>query len=151
MTKEIPKPQYFIPTNLQSADYARQVFRYSLDKAFSKEDLLDTKNWRQVVKSTPMLSVGDIIEVLREDNTFYSTLLVTGKVNDDLFVKIITFTDLEKSDKSTEKKELKSSDYEITWKGPQKKFTLIRLSDNKELKDKFASKDEANHWFKNNY
>lgn len=138
--------QFFSPFNIKTADFVRTIFRHQLEQHFTKEDLLNHEKWRQIVKANPSLKIGDIIEVLREDNAFYVELLVIGKVNDNLFVKILSFLNLEDEEKST-----KESDFEILWKGPMKKFTIIRQSDKKEIKDKFSSKDEARFWLKNNY
>ena len=151
MTKDSTKPRYFVPQNIKSGDIERTIFRYQLDSSFTKEDLLKSENWRQVVKSTPMLRVGDKIEVLRQDGAFYAELLVTGKSNDDLFTKIIVYKALEEKEAPLLAKAEKEKTFTIAWKGPIKKFALLRDGDNKEIKDGFSSKEEANFYFKNNY
>lgn len=150
MTKNSPMDQFFSPHNIKAGDMERTIFRHQLEQNFDKEELLKPEKWRQVAKSHPTLKAGSIIEVLREDNAFYAELLVVGRVNDEIFIKFIHFVKLEDDD-VIEEKLVKESDFEITWKGPMKKFSLIRKSDSKEIKDKFSSKEEAKHWFKNNY
>lgn len=142
--------QFFSPHNIKSGDIQRTIFRHELEQNFEKEDLIKPEKWRQIAKAHPTLKVGDIIEVLREDNAFYAELLVVGKANDDIFIKFLNFVKLE--DEETDVERLaKESDFEISWKGPIKRFALIRKLDSKEIKDKFSSKEEAKHWFKNNY
>lgn len=139
--------QFFSPYNIKSADFVRTIFRHDLEQHFTREDLLNCEKWRQIAKSHPALKAGDIIEVLREDNAFFAILLVTGKIDDNIFVKIIQFNSLEEDAEES----AKATDFEIVWKGPNKKFTLIRVQDKKEVKDKFSSKDEARYHLKNNY
>lgn len=148
MTNNNLNQQSFSPFNIKPANVVRVIWRHSLEQYFNKEDLLKPEKWRQVVKANPKLQTGDIIEVIREDNAFYAELLVVGKVNDDLFLKIIHFLNLEEEE---EEKLAKESDFEILYKGPVRKHVIIRKSDSKEIKDKLASKQEAKFWFKNNY
>lgn len=148
MTKNNPMQQFFSPYNLKSGDFVRTVFRHQLEQHFTKEDLLNCEKWRQIAKSHPALKAGDIVEVLREDNAFFAVLLITGKIDDNIFVKILSFNNLEED---AAEDAAKASDFEITWKGPVKKFTITRIQDKREIKDKFSSKDEARYHLKNNY
>ena len=138
-------PQHIEPTSSREAGIERQIFRLTLNKTFVKEDLLNSHKWRQIAKSQPTLKVGSIIEVLREDMAFFAEMIVIGKVTDEIFLKFINFTYLE-----DEKSELlKESDFEICWKGPIRKFAIIRISDNSLRKDVLASKEEALFYIKN--
>lgn len=141
----ITSPQHIDPTSLREAGIERQIFRLTLNNAFIKEDLLNSHKWRQIAKSQPTLKVGSIVEVLREDMAFFATMIVVGKVTDEIFLKFINFILLE-----DEKSELsKNSDFEISWKGPIRKFAIIRKSDNSLRKDGLASKEEALFHIKN--
>lgn len=141
----ITSPQHIDPTSLREAGIERQIFRLTLNNAFIKEDLLNSHKWRQIAKSQPTLKVGSIVEVLREDMAFFATMIVVGKVTDEIFLKFINFTLLE-----DEKSELsKNSDFEISWKGPIRKFAIVRKSDNSLRKDGLASKEEALFHIKN--
>lgn len=135
----------FLPHKFNAAEYVRGRFALSLQKEFCKEDLLDNKKWRNVAMAHN-IRAGDIIEVTREDFAFYAELLVIGRQKDELFLKFINFANLEE-----EKTEKIGEDFEVKWKGPAKKWTIIRKSDNKEIKDAFSSKEEAAYFLKNNY
>lgn len=133
----------FNPRSFQVAEIARSAFRMQVPVSFEKKDLTESENWRDIVAAYPMIQIGNIIEVLREDYEFFANLLVVGKSKDEIFLKIITFTEF-----SSEKLNEESA-YEILWKGPNKKFAIIRKSDQKEMRDKFTSRDEAKSHIKN--
>jgi hypothetical protein len=141
----ITSPQHIEPSSLREAGIDRQIFRLNLNNAFTKEDLLNPHKWRQIAKSQPTLKTGSVIEVLREDMAFFATMLVVGKVMDEVFLKFINFVALE-DEKSNPSKE---SDFSIEWKGPIRKFAIIRKSDNSLRKDGLASKEEALYHIKN--
>lgn len=140
----------FSPHDFVSAEYKRALFRFNLPSSFDKEDLEKSENWIQIAKANPDLGLNknnqgpSLVEVVREDNAFFAQVLITGRVGDNLFVKIIHFCSLE-----SEPKDL--GDLEVLWKGPARKFAVIRKTDNKELKSNFSSKEEAHFWIKNYY
>lgn len=133
-----------------SAEYKRALFRFSLPQSFEKDDLEKSENWINIAKAYPDLGLNKnnqgpaLIEVVREDCAFFALCLVIGRVGDNLFIKIINFCEL-----SSAPKEL--GDCDILWKGPARKFSVIRRTDNKELKSGFSSREEANFWIKNYY
>jgi hypothetical protein len=141
----ITSPQHIEPWSLREAGVYRQIFRLTLNNAFTKEDLLNPYKWRQIAKSQPQLNTGSIVEVLREDMAFFATMIVVGKVMDEVFLKFINFISFEDEAANPSKE----SDFEISWKGPVRKFAIIRKSDNSLRKDGLASKEEALYHIKN--
>jgi hypothetical protein len=135
----------FLTHKLASFGQNSQVFTLLVAKETSKKDLTDNKCWRNIALAVPALRVGDRIEITREDFAFFAEVLIVGKQKDELFLKLLRFHELEKD---IEEENL-SKDYKVVWKGPIKKWTLFRISDNKEIKDQFASREEADYFLKN--
>ena len=138
--KEIPKQTFFSPFNIQSADIDRNILRLTVPIGTTKEDLVKPENYIQIAKANKVIKPKDLIEVLPEDCSFFAVLFVTGRVNDLILTRIVSYTDLGFGE------ELES--VEISWKGPQRKWSAIRKVDNKELKSGFATKEEAYNWLK---
>jgi len=137
----------FLTHKLAVFGQSNQIFTLAVSKETTKQDLTDNKNWRNIALSVPSLRAGDKIEITREDFAFFAEVLIVGKQKDELFLKLIQFVQLEKD---IEEEDL-SKDYKVVWKGPIKKWTLFRISDNKELKDQFSSREEADYFLKNTY
>lgn len=140
----------FSPHDFNSAEYKRALFRFVLPQSFTKEDLEKSENWLNIAKAYPDLGTSknnqsaSMVEVIREDNAFFALVLIIGRVGDNLFTKIIHFCELDSAPRDL-------GDCEVLWKGPARKFAVIRKTDNKELKSNFSSKEEAHFWIKNYY
>jgi len=137
----------FLTHKLAGFGQNSQVFTLSVAKETTKNDLTDNKCWRNIALAAPALRSGDRIEITREDFAFFAEVLIVGKQKDELFLKLLRFVQLEKD---IEEEEL-SKDYKVVWKGPNKKWVLFRISDNKEIKDQFSSREETEFYLKNTY
>lgn len=137
----------FLTHKLGSFGQDNQVFTLNVSKETTKEDLTDNKCWRNIALAVSGLRNGDRIEIIREDFAFFAEVLIVGKQKDELFLKLLRFVQLEKE---AEEEDL-SKEYKVVWKGTIKKWVLFRISDNKEIKDQFSSREEANFYLKNTY
>lgn len=137
----------FLTHKLAVFGQSNQVFTLMVSKETNKADLTDNKKWRNIALAVPALRTGDKIEITREDFAFFAEVLIVGKQKDELFLKLLRFVSLEED---AEEEDL-AKDFKVAWKGPNKKWTLFRISDNKEIKDQFSSREEANYFLKNTY
>jgi len=139
------------PYHCKPAEFARNVFRLHLPSSLTKEDLLEPERWIQVAKTISTMQAGDLIEVLREDYAFFAVLLVTSKKKGMEFmsVKLLQYHDLE--DDLNIEEESDESSFTVKWKGPKRRFTILRKSDNKVLHFGFTTKEEALNHLKENY
>lgn len=136
-------------TLIDIADFKRSRFRLTLPIEYSKEDISNPALWLEIAISKSAIKVGDIIEILREDFGFYATALVVLRDNvTGIKVEILSYKGFEENDKTEEVDS--NSAIEIVWKGPTKKFCVVRKSDKREFKDKFANKEEARSYIVNN-
>lgn len=131
---------------VEPIQYKSIVYHADIPADMTIEQLTNPQAWINIKRKFPQIAAGNKIECLKQDMSLYVELLVTGVSNDILFVKVLRAVDLE------DKVELKEeSAYEIVWKGPVKKFAIVRKSDKEELRSGFSAKPEAQECLKNNY
>lgn len=124
------------------AEYDRQEWIANCEYGTTVEDILDPSYWSM---STLRIKPYDHIEARAEDGSWIAHLIVTGvdrswaKVVIDRVIKLTT------SDVSMTQAAAK---HEVSWKGPQYKYSVIRLSDSERIKEGFQSKDEAYAWMR---
>lgn len=140
---EAEKRETRIPPNRLSVDdYARTVFVATVEHGTTREDLTRPDFWSPVaVKMRPW----DKIEVRTDDGTFYAELLVLSCDRTWAIVKELAFVALGNKDISETKAAAVDSGYEVRFRGPHAKWTVIRKSDESVIKDGM-SKDEANQY-----
>lgn len=144
MTKPIAKIDSNAITPLQYSKGAR----YRLDIPFEMEveDLIKPSAWTHIRRDQPQLGAGNIIECVKEDMSLFVELFVIGHSGDQLFVRVMREVILEES-----KEEKISEAHKIKFLGPVKKHTIIRVSDNEELRTGISSRAEAEQILKNHY
>ena len=149
-------PRRLLPTRIKQAEYARNEFQITPEIGTSIEDVLAPEYWAHAAFQ---IKAHDRIEVRTEDAAWYAELYVlkAERLPGSVFtasVRLIRFVDL------TDDAELKrimapavelaaapvpeaTGEYEIQWKGPAKKFCIIRRSDKTVMRDGIASREEA--------
>lgn len=132
--------------SVENSKYNSITYNVNMPADMTAEQLLNPQAWIHVKRKFPELAVRNKIECIKEDMSLFVELIVTGVSNDIIFVKILREIDLD--DKISTKEE---SAYEIVWKGPTKKFAIVRKLDKEELRSGFAAKAEAQECLKNNY
>lgn len=115
------------------------IFRVNPEIGTPPTALLDQHYWAHV---SAKLRMGDVIEVLAEDGSYYAELLVRDAGN--LYAKVAFRNPVTEFGK-TEEQEVPAG-YEIKWRGPHAKFGVIHGKD--VLKDGFVDKGEAGAWLK---
>lgn len=142
-----PAPIARIDSGLvENSKYKSITYSVDMPVDMTSEQLLNPQAWIHVKRKFPEIAVKNRIECVKEDMSLFVELIVTGVSNDIIFVKILRTVDLD--DKIEVKEE---SAYDIVWKGPNKKFAIVRKADKEELRSGFAAKAEAQECLKNNY
>lgn len=136
--------------DITTFDTAYSRFRLKVPSSAKKEDLLNPENYRKIVQAfndtgRKYFNFGDIIEVLAEDGSFYSRLLIVGSNKSELFTRLLEFVSFNKA-----KKEKEAIDYDILW-DEKSKFNIIRKSDKRLIKNGFTCEEEALYYIKNIY
>lgn len=113
------------------------VFRCRPELKTPPSAMLDQGYWAHV---SVKMRMGDIVEVLPEDCSYFSRLLVLDAGKLYAKVAVIEHVEINKADDEIED----VSGYEIKWRGPSARYGVIRGKD--VLKDGFVSKLEAKTW-----
>jgi len=140
MTDTIEKRMSKLPVNrLQPAAHYRTHYAAVVDENTTIEDLTREDYWSHVAMRLRQM---DVIDVLAEDNSFYAELLVlqagTG------FAKVMLLREVKLDESLTD--EGADERFSLVWKGPHRKWAVMRNSDKEILRDTFVSKEQAHIW-----
>lgn len=142
MTNIIPK----IDSNeIEPIQYKATIYRAKMPVSMTLDELLKPEAWINVKRKFPQIADGDLIQCVKEDNSLFIELFVIGGSNDILFVKTIRVVNLEE-----EKEERLNSPYQIKYIKGSKRHTVLRKSNDEELRSGFPSVAEAELWIRNN-
>lgn len=123
------------------AQYDRQDWVVNCEYGTTTEDILDPGYWALVAK---LMKPYDHIEARAEDGSWIVYLVVTGcdrawaRVAVDRTLKLTT----------PDVAQTQTVKHRVEWKGPQYKYSVIRVADSEKLRDGFVSKDEAYVWLR---
>jgi len=132
------------PTRLTLSQHSVRSYRHIASIEDSIEDVMKPDYFGHVARS---LGVGDRVEVLSEDGSWYAELIVRAVGSVEVIMGQINHVVLSKQDAA--ELTAKDSPYEIKWRGPNALFSVVRVSDGEVVRDKLPSKDAASLWLKN--
>lgn len=115
-------------------EYERVEYVATVEAGLAFEQVLNPEFWAYV---EPKLKPYDLIEVRSDDGLFFAKLLVLDKTKGAVKTKVIYKVDLDTKEK------LESTVFRADWKGPHKKWCVIRESDNVIVEEGIASKQDA--------
>lgn len=127
------------PTRLPLFTNAAARYRIFAPEGQSIENVCEKTYFEHV---TRMLKPGFIVEVLAEDGTWYAELMVRAVSAREAQVGVLSHTVF---DGTAEPSEVDTG-YEVKWRGPKGKFTVMRTSDGETVKAGFDSKEAASVW-----
>lgn len=127
----------------KSGEAARNVWRVNPEHGTLIEAMLDRNYWVNVARN---LRIGDVIEIIPDGQAWYARLFV-GYVEISgaglplaADVSLLEFVKLDFVSKPL------SADFDIEWKGPGGKYTVINKMTKSVLSNKHESKELAAHW-----
>lgn len=132
-------------SRLREADYDRVIYSATAFEDTTPEDMLKPEYWAHVASK---LKAWDRIEARANDGTWFAEFVVmyTGKAIAK--VKLMRVVDLSDSDvdgpSATE-----FADYEVKWRGPHNKWSVIRRKDSEVVHEFAESKTNAANWLTN--
>lgn len=141
--KEVNTPK-LVSNRIKPAEFARNKHRATPEQSASLRDILNPAYWAHTAAK---FAVGDLIEVFPEGGAWYAQLLVVGCSKLHAKVAVLSMTKLaNEGGKSSEDK----AAFTVEFKGPQRKWSVIRVADKAYVKEGFDSKEEAAKWLANN-
>jgi hypothetical protein len=131
------------PQRMGLAEQMRQEWVVNAEEGTTINDVLDTGYWAHMASQ---LQQYDHIEVRLETGEWILDLIVLDVGRNYARVYVAhkhDFSDVDLKAPSG------SITHKVEWKGPQRKFVVIRLADSAALQEGFASKPEAATWMEN--
>jgi hypothetical protein len=126
------------PTVLQPAEYSVTSYSHTPSAGEGIEDALKPEYWSHVASS---LRVGNRIELLSEDGSWWAMLIVRAASKTDAVVQALQYVPL-----GADAVDLGDAPYEVRWRGPKAKFGVVRKSDAEVMRDGFAVREHAEAW-----
>jgi len=122
-------------SRLNFVEYARQTHHVVPEEGTTLDDILKDAFWSLVAfKFKP----GDLIEVHAEDGCFFAELYVRAAGRNWAKVALLRHVALEPITV-----DMASPEFDVTWKGPHRKFSVVRVADNQIIKDGFEAREQA--------
>lgn len=106
------------------------------------EHVLHPTFWANVAGK---LQLGDEITICSEDMAWRMTVMVRGKTSVEAFVSQLSFHAFDAPAAVTSA----AVPYESAWRGPQRRFGVIRKDTGEMIKDGFQTRDMADQYIRN--
>ncbi|MHB0965502.1 MAG: hypothetical protein ACYC36_03520 [Bellilinea sp.] len=136
------------PTRIAGAEYSRHDWVVTVEQGTTKKEILNPMFWSHI---SPQLSPYDRIELRIDDGIFFAELLVTACERTWAKVHVLHWHNMTTADVAESQADevipAPGKGYEVAWKGPHKKFCVIRKAD-QEIVHEGDSKEGANAWLK---
>lgn len=129
------------PNRLKPAEYLRTIHVATPESGTTVEQLTDPALWTHCARS---LHVGDRIEVIPEDGTYFAELYVRELSKNSAKVELLRHHVLTEPDAV-----LDTDEFEIKWGGPNARYRVIRKKDKAILQDNFVDANAAKKWLAN--
>jgi len=130
---------------IKDAEYARRIHRVDLPAGLKLQDLVPADFWGHV---SGKFTRGDLIEVFAEDNSFYAELIVLDCSRLHAKTEVVLYQHIGATKGKAVK--LEDPDFTFEFKGPQRKWSVIRKKDKEIAKEGFADAAEASAWLNAN-
>lgn len=126
------------PTILQASDYRVACFFHDPAVGETLEDTIAPDYWAHVASR---LAAGNRIELLAADGTWWAMLIVRAAGRTDALVQVLQYVPL-----GAQESTLDASAYEVKWRGPKRRWGVVRTKDGAVLQDDFAVREAADTW-----
>lgn len=123
---------------LHFAEHRRNIFSVTPEHGTPFEEILKDGYWAHV---SAKMKPGDRVEVMAEDGSYFAELLVQDAGR--LYAKVAALRHVKLEAVEVKEGGLSMEGYEVTWKGPQLKWCVMRGKDR--LKDGM-DKNSAIQW-----
>lgn len=127
------------PTRFKSAEYVANIWAITVEEGVTLKDIQSEDFFAHVAQQ---LKPYDKILVRTDDGAFYAELLVVRTGKTWAFTEVLVNKEL--SAKVPEKSP--SDDYQVAYKGPHRKWCIIRTKDKALVHEGEDSKESAYRW-----
>lgn len=129
-----------VPSKLLAAESCVMVWFHDPEPDTPIEALMFPAYWAHVAKQ---LQPGHRIEVLSQDGGWWANIIVRAVGRAEAQVQVLQHEVL--GDKEMLAK-APDADFDVKWRGPARKFGVIRKSDGELVKEDLPTKEDAQRW-----
>lgn len=129
-----------LPHNIQGGEFIRNIWAVSVPNETERDDLENPKFWEPIAGK---VRIGDHLEVMPEDGAWYALLIVRNKEGATIKTGGLLYREFDDAAIPSAKI---GADLIVKWRGPVRKFGVVRDSDGAVLKENFTTKGEAFAW-----
>lgn len=130
------------PTSLALAEHACTVYYHSPEYGITIEDICKPSYWNHVARN---LRPGNRIEVFAPDGQWWAMIIVRSASSIEASVAVLQHVSFNAAAVVREQE----SPYEVKWRGPTAKWSIVRKSDGSVVMDELQSKEIAEQKMKN--
>lgn len=130
------------PQRMKLAEYERQEWVCNAEEGTTIHDILDPQYWAHMA---PQMRPYDRIEVRIDTGEWFAELIVLSCERNWARVHLLRCEELA----SPTEDMLPTSKFKVEWKGPQRKWEVIRLADSEAIQSGLADRQAANMWLRN--
>lgn len=127
-------------SRVKLTEFARQSHHVVPEEGTKFDDILREEYWAAVAVG---FKPGDLIEIHAEDGSFFAELYVRACGRNWAKMALLRKVELEPIEAA-----VASPEFEAAWKGPHRKFAVIRLSDSAIIRDGFETREQAGEYIK---
>lgn len=127
-----------VPNRMQAAEHGRNIWLATAESAEHPEDFLRPTFWAHVAKN---LQPFDHIELRTDDGTYWAEFLVTSCEKTWAKVQLLREAKISVSVEAPIDPE-----YKAEWKGPHRKWCVLRIKDGSLVHEGLADRGAANQW-----
>ena len=131
---------------LKLAEHARQLHRVSPDEGTTFNEVLEPAYWVHVGSK---LIVGDKVEIMPKDGAWYAEAVVVSCSRVHARIAPVVYKQFFEQ-KAPAKEGDSKEPLEVSFKGPQRKWSVIRTKDKTYVKEGFDTREDASAWMKAN-
>ena len=129
------------PSRMKECEFERTVYTITTHENTSPEDLLKPEYWTNVAEK---FKPFDKVEARADDGSWYAEFLVLETSRRWTRMHLLMQANLTTTDVSLTQSKL--GEFNIEWKGPARKFCVIRASDQEMIHEGEQSKGTAHAW-----
>lgn len=129
------------PSRMKECEFERTVYTITAHENTEPDDLLKPEYWTNVAEK---FKPFDKVEARADDGSWYAEYLVMETSRRWTRMHLLAAHNLTTADVSLT--QVKLGEFGIEWKGPARKFCVIRLADQEMIHEGEASKAGAHAW-----
>lgn len=134
-----PRPVALTQPRFRQAEFDRNVWAATPEQGVTLETLKEPSFWAHVAGK---LKMGDRIEVLADDMSYFAEFIVLAATRTEAAVKLLRHVELSQEVRLAENLQT----HKVEWSGRHTKWRVIRKSDKAVIKSGFESQQLAANW-----